>query len=94
MPVGSKAVKNLADNYNKPLLNINLGNHSLDHTVALIQKWMTKHAIKTIYFTGSKTGRGRNKKIYDEVIQVIEGVCGVKREKFFGFEEVADDTNT
>ena len=92
MPVGSKAVKNLADNHNKPLLNINLGEHSLDHTVSLIQKWMTKHEIKTIYFTGSKTGRGRSTKIYDEVIQVIEGVCGVKRERFFGFEEETDDT--
>jgi len=87
MPVGSKAVNKLAENHNKPLLNINLGEQSLDHTVSLIRKWMTKHEIDTIYFTGSKTGRDHSTKIYDEIIQVIEGICGIKREKFFGFLE-------
>jgi hypothetical protein len=87
MPVGSKAVNKLAENHNKPFLNINLGEHSLDHTVSLICKWMTKHEIDTIYFTGSKTGRDHSTKIYDEIIQVIEGICGIKREKFFGFLE-------
>jgi len=87
MVVGSKAVKDVADKCNKPLLNVNLDGHSLDQTVTLIRKWMTEHEIDTIYFTGSKTGRGPGTKIYDEVIQIIEGVCGVKREKFFGFQE-------
>jgi hypothetical protein len=62
--------------------------------VSLIQKWMTKHEIKTIYFTGSKTGRSRSKKIYDRVIQIIEGVCGVKREKFFGYLEEDEATDS
>ncbi|MDJ0819025.1 MAG: putative molybdenum carrier protein [Desulfobacterales bacterium] len=92
MPVGSKAVRNLADGHNKPLLNVNLGTHSLDDTVSLIREWMAKHEIETIFFTGSKTGRGGGSKIYDKVIQVIEGICGVKRERFFGFQEETDDT--
>ena len=94
MAIGSKAIKDLADKYNTPLLNVNLGDHSLDHTVSLIRKWMTKHDIKAVYFTGSKTGHGRSPKIYDEVIQVIEGVCGVKREKFFGFLEEDETTDS
>ena len=92
MVVGSKAVKDLADKHNKPLLNVNLGDHPLDHTVSLIRQWMTNHEIDTIYFTGSKTGRGRSTKIYDQVIQIIEGVWGVKREKFFGFQEEDEAT--
>jgi hypothetical protein len=87
MVVGSKAVKDVADKYNKPLLNVNLDGHYLDQTVSLIRKWMTEHEIDTIYFTGSKTGRSPGTKVYDEVIQIIEGICGVKREKFFGFLE-------
>ena len=85
--VGSKAVKDLADKHSKPLLNVNLGERSLNHTVSLIREWMTNHEIDTIYFTGSKTSRGRSTKIYDVVIQIIESVCGVTREKFFGFQE-------
>lgn len=68
--------------------------HPPDHTVSSIRKWMTKHEIDTIYFTVSKTGSGRSTKIYDEVIQVIEGVCGVKREKFFGFQEEDETTDS
>jgi hypothetical protein len=90
--VGSKAVKDLADKHNKTVLNVNLSEHPLNHTVSLIRKWMTNHKIDTIYFTGSKTSRGRSTKIYDVVIQIIEGVCGITREKFFGFQE--DDTAT
>ena len=90
--VGSKAVKDLADKHSKPLLNVNLGERSLNHTVSLIREWMTNHEIDTIYFTGSKTSHGLSKKIYDVVIQIIEGVCGITREKFFGFQE--DDTAT
>ena len=94
MAIGSKAVKDLADKHNIPLLKVNLGDHLLDHTVSLIRKWMTKHEIDTIYFTGSKTGRDHSTKIYDEVIQVIEGICGVKREKFFGFLEEDKTTDS
>jgi hypothetical protein len=55
---------------------------------------MTNNEIDTIYFTGSKTGRGRSNKIYDVVIQIIEGVCGITREKFFGFQEGDDETTS
>jgi hypothetical protein len=85
-----KAVKDLAVQHNKPVLDVNLDEHSLDHTVSLIRKWMTDHEIDTIYFTGSKTSSGRSTIIYDEVIRVIRGVCGIARENFFGFHEEDD----
>jgi hypothetical protein len=85
--MGSRAVKDLADKYHKPCLNVDLRKHSMIHAVALIRKWMTKHDIATIYFTGTKTGRGLSPNIYDEVIQLIEGICGVEREQFLGFDE-------
>jgi hypothetical protein len=89
--LGDKAVKDLAVQHNKPLLDINLGEHSPDNTVSLIRDWMVSHEINTIYFTGSKTGLGRKTKIYDEVIQIIRGICGIVKEKFFGFQEKDDD---
>jgi len=90
--LGDKAVKDLAVQHNKPLLDINLGEHSLDNTVSLIRNWMANHEINTIYFTGSKTGLDHGTNIYDEVIQIIRGICGIAREKFFGFQERDDDT--
>ena len=92
--VGSKAVKDLAEKNNKPLLNVNLSEHPLNHAISLIRKWMTKHEIATIYFTGTKTGGGLSPKVYDEVIQVIEGICGVEREQFLGFQEQDKDTSS
>ena len=92
LALGNKAVKDLAAQHNKPLLDVNLGKHSLDNTVSLIRDWMANHGINTIYFTGSKTGLDRNTKIYDEVIQIIRGICGIAREKFFGFQEEDDVT--
>ena len=92
LAVESKAVKDLADKHNKTVLNVNLSEHPLNHTVSLIRKWMTNHKIDTIYFTGSKTGRGFSPSLYDEVIQVIEGICGVEREQFLGFQEEDDTT--
>ena len=53
---------------------------------------MSNHAMDTIYFTGSKTGLDHGTKIYDEVIQIIRGICGIAREKFFGFQEEDDVT--
>ncbi len=94
LAVRSKAVRDLADKHNKPLLNVNLGERPLNHTVSLIREWMTNHEIDTIYFTGSKTSRGRSTKIYDVVIQIIEGVCGITREKFFGFQEEDAETTS
>ena len=90
--VGSKAVKDLAVNHNKPLLDVNLGERSIDNTVSLIRDWMSNHAMDTIYFTGSKTGLDHGTKIYDEVIQIIRGICGIAREKYFGFQEEDDVT--
>ena len=90
--IGSKAVKDIAEKYQKPYLNVDLRKHPMNHAIALIRKWMTKHAIATIYFTGTKTGSGLSPNVYDEVIQVIEGVCGVEREQFLGFQAKEDDT--
>jgi hypothetical protein len=66
------AVQDLADKHNKPLLNVGLNENPLNHTVNLICKWMTDHNLNTIYFTGSKMGIGRSRKIYKMVIQIIE----------------------
>ena len=90
--LGDKAVKDLAVQHNKPLLDVNLGEQTLDSTVSLIRDWMTNHAINTIYFTGSKKGLDHGTKIYDDVIQIIRGICGIVRERFFGFQERDDDT--
>ena len=90
--IGSKAVKDIADRFHKPYLNVDLSNHPMNHAIALIRKWMTKHDIAVIYFTGTKTGGGFSPNVYDEVIQVIEGVCGVEREQFLGFQEEDDGT--
>jgi hypothetical protein len=92
LALGYKAVKDLAVNHNKPLLDVNLGERSIDNTVSLIRDWMSNHAMDTIYFTGSKTGLDHGTKIYDEVIQIIRGICGIAREKFFGFQEEDDVT--
>jgi hypothetical protein len=90
--IGSRAVKDIAEKYHKPCLNVDLRKHPMNHAIALIRKWMTKHDITIIYFTGTKTGAGLSPNVYDEVIQVIEGVCGVEREQFLGFQDEDDDT--
>ena len=89
--IGSRAVKDIAVKYHKPCLIVDLSKHPMNHAIALIRKWMTKHDIAIIYFTGTKTGGGLSPNVYDEVIQVIEGVCGVEREQFLGFQEGDDD---
>ena len=90
--IGSKAVKDIAEKYRKPCLNVDLTKHPMNHAIALIRKWMAKHDIATIYFTGTKTVAGLSPNVYDETIQVIEGICGVEREQFLGFQEADDDT--
>ena len=90
--IGSKAVRDLAEKNNKPYLNVNLRNHPLNHAISSIRKWMTKHEISTIFFTGTKAVGGRSQNVYDEAIQIIEGICGVEREQFLGFEEQDKDT--
>ncbi|MBW2431820.1 MAG: hypothetical protein JRF56_22930 [Deltaproteobacteria bacterium] len=87
---GSIAVKNLTEKNNKPCLNVNLSEHPLNHAISLIRRWMTNHGIAQIYFTGSKKGGGLGANVYDEVIQIIEGICGVEREQFLGFQEEDD----
>lgn len=90
--LGSKAVKDIAEKYHKPCLNVDLSNHPMNHAVALIRKWMAKHDIATIYFTGTKTGGGHTPNVYDETIQIIEAICGVEREQFLGFQEEDDES--
>ena len=92
--MGSKAVRNIADKNNKPYLIVNLSKHPLNQAIALIRKWMTNNDVTTVFFTGTKTGGGLSPNIYDEVIQVIEGICGVEREQFLGFEEQDKDTSS
>jgi len=92
--LGSKAVGEIAEKNNKPHLNVNLSKHPLNHAIALIRKWMTKHEIATVYFTGTKTGGGLSPTVYDEVIQVIEGICGAEREQLLGFEMQDMDTSS
>ena len=84
--MGSRAVKDIAENHGKPCLNVDLSKHPMNHAVALIRKWMAKHDIATIYFTGTKAGGGLNTNVYDETIQIIEVICGVEREQFLGFQ--------
>jgi hypothetical protein len=93
MVIGSKAVGKLAEKNKKPYLNINLGQHPMNQAVSLIRKWMSKHAITAVYFTGTKTGGGLSPNVYDEAIQIIEGICGVEREQFLGFQEQDRDTS-
>jgi hypothetical protein len=88
--LGSRAVRDTAEKYHKPCLSVDLSKHPMNHAIAQIRKWMAQHDIDEIYFTGSKAGGGLNPNVYDEVIQVIEGVCGVEREQFLGFQEEDD----
>ena len=85
--MGSKAVRDIAEKNNRPYLNVNLSKHHLNHAIALIRKWMANNEVTTVYFTGTKTVGGLSPNVYDEVIQIIEGICGVEREQFLGFEE-------
>jgi hypothetical protein len=94
LAIGSRAIRDIAEKYNKPCLNVDQSIHPMNHAIALIRKWMAKHDITTIYFTGTKTGGGFSPNVYDETIQVIEGVCGVEREQFLGFQEEDDDTGS
>ena len=92
--IGSRAIKDIAERYHKPCLNVDLSKHPMNHAVALIRKWMAKNNIATIYFTGTKTGGGLSPNVYDETIQIIEGICGIEREQFLGFLEEDDDSHS
>ena len=89
--MGSKAARDISGKYNKPYLNVDLSKQALNHAIASIRSWMAKNEVTTVYFTGTKTGAGLSPNVYDEVIQVIEGICGVEREQFLGFEEQEKD---
>jgi len=90
--IGYRAVKEITDKYNKPHLYVNLSEHPFNHAISSIRKWMTNHAVGVVYFTGSKSGQKPNAEIYKEVLQIIEGICGIEREpeKFLGFQEGDD----
>jgi len=94
LAMGSKAARDIAGKHNKSFLNVDLSKHALNHAIASIRKWMAKNEVSTVYFTGTKTGAGLSPNVYDEVIQVIEGICGVEREQFLGFEEQEKDISS
>ena len=87
---GSNATKDLANKHNKPCLLLVLSECTLNHAISSIRKWMDKHEIDEIFFTGSKPIAAPN--LHDDVIQIIEGIYQVEREfeKSFGFQEKDD----
>lgn len=90
LTIGLKIVRDYAEKHNRPYLHINLNENPINAASALIRKWMINNGIETVYFTGSKTTEGAN--IYQEVIQIIEGVCRMEseQEKLPGFPEKED----
>ena len=87
---GSNATKDLANKHHKPCLLLELNECTLNHAISSIRKWMDKHEIDEIFFTGSKLIAGPN--IHEEVIHIIEGICQVEREyeKSLDFQEKDD----
>jgi len=85
--IGTKIIKHLANQNNKPNLYIDLTECSINHAISSIRKWMASNEIETVYFTGSKpVGES---KIYEEATRIIQGICGVEKEqeKLPGFQE-------
>ena len=87
---GSIATKDLANKHNKPCLLLELNECTLNHAISSIRKWMDKHEIDEIFFTGSKPIASPN--LHEEIIQIIEGIYQVEREyeKSLGFQEKDD----
>jgi hypothetical protein len=90
---GTKATKELADKHNKPFLLLDLNECTHGHVVSSIRKWMDKHKLEKIFFTGSKPIASPS--LHQEVIKIIEDVCQVEREyqKHFEFKEKDDSGN-
>jgi hypothetical protein len=90
--IGSKIIKDLANQHNKPCLYVDLTDCSINHAVSSIRKWIANNEIEAIYFTGSKSvGKSG---IYKDTIRVIKGVCGVEREQetLAGFQPKNNDS--
>lgn len=90
--IGTKIIKYLTNQNNKPSLYIDLTECSINHAISSIRKWMASHEIETVYFTGSKPVDESN--IYEEAARVIQGVCGVEREQKMlnGFQPESEDS--
>ena len=92
--IGSKIIKNLANQHEKPCLYVDLSNCSINHVVSSIRKWVTKNEIEAIYFTGSKpVGKSD---IYEETIRIIKGLCSIEREQetLIGFQPKNEDNTS
>jgi hypothetical protein len=90
--IGSKLIKELSDKNQKPCLNIDLTECSINHAISSIRKWITSNNIEAVYFTGSKPVGETN--IYEEAVRIIEGIFRVEREqsKLPGFQQNDGDT--
>ena len=88
--IGQTAVRDIAEKRKKPCLHLELRDCTTNHAISSIRQWMQNHEIEVVYFTGPKPVG--TPKIYREVVQIIQGICGVEREqeKFLGFEEEDD----
>ena len=72
---GSNATRELANTHNKPCLLLELNEYTLNHAISSIRKWMAKHEIDEIFFTGSKPIAAPN--LRKDVIQIIESIYQV-----------------
>jgi len=90
--IGSKIIKDLANQHNKPCLYVDLTDCSINHAVSSIRKWIANNEIEAIYFTGSKSIGESG--IYEETIRVIKGVCRIQREQqtLTGFQPNNEDS--
>ena len=79
VPIVNKAIMDLANKHKKPCLHLELAKCTCSHAIASIRKWMTNSKIEVVYFTGSKPVAASN--IYEEVIQIIEGIYRVEAEQ-------------
>ena len=84
---GSNATTDLAIKQNKPCLLLELNTCTHTQASSSIRKWMERHDIEEIFFTGSKPVAAPN--LHEEIILIIEGICQVEREyeRFLGFQE-------
>ncbi len=90
--IGSKVIKELAGKHQKPFLSIDLTECSINRAISSIRKWLNSNNIEAVYFTGSKPVDESN--IYEETVQIIEGIFRVEREQAIlpGFQDIDDDT--
>jgi hypothetical protein len=91
--IGSKIIKDFANIHNKSCLYVDLTECSLNHAISSIRKWILNNEIEAVYFTGSKVVGESS--IYEETIQIIEGILKVEREqdRLPGFQKRGYDTS-